>query len=240
MLETSFNNWRLFLETFVETGYTFWTHRAFVRQYDGTKKVILIRHDADFDPRLRKTEQLVRIAHEEYGALSTVFLRLHDPDYNVLGYREMRVIREMQERGCEIGLHSETADLGRALGRSEMNLLKKDVQILEAIIGDRVCGIAPHRDITRIDNTKILNGLDLGRFGLKYQAYDPDTVFSGWYVSNSHGNNYWKRYINGELQESEEHGFLDYAKMVVEQDIPWCVFLIHPRPWHTVHYREMG
>ncbi len=235
----SFSNYRSFLSILLDGGYSFLTHRLFMerRKDDLPEKTVLLRHDVDLDNQMRNTLHLVEL-EKKAGVTSTVFIRLHDPEYNTLGFREMNTIQRIIEAGCEIGLHCETIDLSSALeGKFDpIELLKKDIAILELAAGVKISGVSPHGDLTENNNQDVLTDLNLSEMGLSYHAYQKSSgIFSGWYISNYFGNN-WKRYIDGTLMEMGEYDFLDYADMAVEQKISKVTFLVHPRPWHEIHY----
>lgn len=242
----TYANWERLLRMLLEAGYRGLTHAQYARgEYAAGEKILLLRHDADLDPALGRTMRLAEV-EKRLGLVSTVFLRLHDPDYNLLGYRELVRVRRLLGDGFELGLHCETVDLAAALAAAltaapgpppdPAELLRRDLAILGQVIGAPVAGAAPHGDMTPHNNADVFKERDAAEFGLLYQAYDQGRgFFRGWYVSNYQGNN-WKRYQDGRLAESGQLGFLDYARLAAEQGPPLLTILAHPRCWHETHY----
>jgi hypothetical protein len=236
--EQTFANYRILLGLLKDAGYTFRTHRDYViNGVPSGEKTLLLRHDVDFDREMRMTLRLIE-EEKRVGVVSSTFVRLHDPYYNALGYRELHTMVKILDYGSEIGLHAETLDLSVALERkwTEHELLRRDLDILRAALDYDIVGVAPHGDLTAYNNQDILDSTDLSQFGLAYHAYQQVRgLFTGWYISNFAGND-WKRYVNGKLAESATHDFLTYARMVAEEQPPLVTFLVHPHRWFDIHY----
>lgn len=231
--EMTFDNYRKFLVELLSHGYEFMTHLEFMSlpaEEREEKRVILLRHDVDLDPGMRITERLAQI-EEGLGISATVFLRLHDPAYNVLGYRELGVIRNVLAPHHEIGLHCETADLAKAIGGSEIHILDMDLDILRCIVEKPIHGVAAHGDFTGVDNHRVLDGRMLGHHGLTYRADQKE----GWFIANYEGRK-WKRYVDGALRETGELDFMQYVDTMAMAGVDRCTWLIHPVPWCDVHY----
>lgn len=235
----TFDNFAAFLKLWLDAGYVFRTHLDHVRGEKEADKCVLLRHDVDNDRQMRGIRRLIGI-EAELGVVSTVFVRLHDPDYNLLGFHELKVAQEILACGCELGLHAETLDLAEAMGQghSPEEWLRRDLAVLRAATGSPVLGVAAHGDITGNNNLDLFHSLDLTAFGLVYHAYDQASgLFSGDYVSNFAGDN-WKHLCDGQLVETGKRGFMDYARMMIQNEVRKLIFLVHSRPWHETggHY----
>ena len=231
--ELTFDNYRKFLVRLLGYGYEFLTHLEYMElppDERSEKRAILLRHDVDLDREMRATERLARI-ETGLGISATVFLRLHDPAYNVLGYRELKIIRDVLAPNHEVGLHCETADLAKAIGGHEVDILEKDLEILRLTALTAIRGVAAHGDFMGIDNHWPIETINLDQHGLVYHAHQK----KGWYISN-YNSQKWKRYVDGILQEAGEFDFMQYADTIAQAGVDRCTWLIHPVPWCDVHY----
>jgi hypothetical protein len=153
--------------------------------------------------------------------------------YSALGYQELKYMHGLLADGFEIGLHCETDELGMVLGVNPRVQLIRDLKILSAALGNIVVkGVAPHRDITMVDNQQSLDSDEWGQRPYGYHAYEDSFFGSGLYVSNRHGNN-WNAWMDGKEVLTRDYDFMGWAEFLADRnDIEKIVFLIHPRPWH--------
>ena len=100
--EFSLAHYKECIELAKDKGYTITTARNFKEQIN--KQVILMRHDVDFS-----LEYAYELANFEYdlGIKSSYYIYLHSELYNALSPKSMKMIKEMQGMGHEIGLHTE-------------------------------------------------------------------------------------------------------------------------------------
>ena len=101
MNEFSLNGYRKLLRTFQSKDYKFLKFQNVLRlviKYP----FILLRHDIDFS--LHGALEMARVEKKE-GVLSTFFLFLRSPFYNVLSSRNCEIIHEINSFGHDVALH---------------------------------------------------------------------------------------------------------------------------------------
>lgn len=157
-------------------GYEFFSLKEFP---EGIKKdkVIFMRHDVDFDPRLAL--QLAKI-EKKVGVKSTFFFRVNAP-YNLFSIKNYQILKEIQSFGHEIGLHFD-ADFGQLFGESQEDMLIRSKQVVEGIIGEKVEGICPHEPSR--SSTKLSDDM-MKKLGFSYEAYSPSIMDKTKYISDS-------------------------------------------------------
>lgn len=166
--------YRDFLTYALEEGYVFYTLGDFIKTEMPQKKCFVIRHDLDKDPVTIEKKIKVEM---DLGIRSTNFIRVAGPDYNFLSYPVFNVLKNMQERDFEIGLHTGFLEFAKINSLDPIDVLKKEFQILNSFF--KVRGIATHRDINYTYNSLpylVDNWNKIKLFGPEYQAYD-DRIF---------------------------------------------------------------
>lgn len=101
---------------------------------DSTSKVLLLRHDIDFDLGL----SLLLAREEAIASIHTIYLPLvNSKFYDLKDAESKRILREILEIGHEVGLHYDSS-LGDTVG------FEKQISILEEIIQREVRFISHH------------------------------------------------------------------------------------------------
>lgn len=162
------------LQTAKSSGYKFLTMSDYLNgiheyQYE---KVILLRHDVDSKPHRAK---IFFDAEQEIGALSTNFLLTHDINYNALAINNLKLFKDAESKGFEIGLHTNFVETSMLLGESPDRILETELKVLRSYFDIR--GVACHRNIDYMynslpyleENWSILRD----RHSLRYQGYEP-------------------------------------------------------------------
>lgn len=102
---------------------------------------LLIRHDVDITPHAAR---IMAGVEKEEGVETTYYFRLHAPSYNLLEPASAGILREVAALGHEVGLHYEP---GFFLERGEDPVAgtRRDIRILEELLGARTFSIAQHQ-----------------------------------------------------------------------------------------------
>jgi hypothetical protein len=196
-------------------------------------RLAVLRVDVDRSPS--KALVMARLMAER-GIHGTFFYRLHSPDYNLLGFESFRCFKEVQNLGFEIGLHAEPEDGGYVLGEDPATFFRRDVRILESLLGTPFVGCASHRNSSGLNNIDFWAAHRPADFGLRYEAYDPETfgLFQeSTYVSESPLDR-WKVYRNGELVPDDHQPLIAH----VLKQTPILYVLLHPFVFRERHFFE--
>jgi hypothetical protein len=128
------------------------------------EKVLLLRHDVDIYP-----ECATRLALVEHSLKirSTYFVRVHTDMYNPFGFRVYPLLRNISKMGHEIGLHFENVDFSKTTGEDARSILRREIDVLQAVLGTRIVGMAAHIDVISGVNSDEINPSE---YGLQYEA----------------------------------------------------------------------
>lgn len=196
-------------------------------------KPVVFRIDVDRSPK--KSMKMASVLKEE-GIPASFFYRLHAPEYNPLSFDNMRIIREVHHMGFEIGLHTEMVDGAYVWKELPENILRRDLLILSHVVGDRIVGVASHRNFSGLNNLDFWATHTPAEFDLWYEAYDQHSfgLFQeGRYISDSELVR-WKAYDRGELRQGD---FRSLTTHILENCLPLYV-LLHPFVFRTLHFFE--
>jgi len=183
MSETcSFNleHYKYCIELAKSKNYRFLTMQDYVKQRNeigDSDKVIILRHDIDFDlslaPNVAKMES-------ELGVPATYFIRIHGK-YNLSDMKNYKIIKEMLKMKHELGLHYD-AGFSSLFNEDEESFFKRDLAIFENILGQKISGVSIHEP-TRTGF--ILNDDTVKKFGLLYQGTSDIFMKEMKYISDS-------------------------------------------------------
>jgi hypothetical protein len=162
------------LKLSLDTGYRFLRLRDFVEQKPDVhkEKICVLRHDLDDKPqRLRGMID----SEESLGVRSTVFVLVHTDKYNPFSYPALNVLRKAEDRGFEIGLHTNFVEVSQIVDAAPDKILANEVNALRGYFS--ISGIACHRNIDFMYNSLPYVEANWERLKtdnrLLYQAYQP-------------------------------------------------------------------
>lgn len=199
------------------------------------KKSIVIR--IDVDRSIKKSYAMAKI-FQKYKINATFFYRLHSPFYNILSFESMRILKEIEQMGFEIGLHCEPVDLYNAVKKEPKRLLENDIAIMNALLDKPICGVASHGDNSGFNNLDFWNFYKPKDFGLLYEAYDEKefNLFNrSIYVSDSPITR-WKVYEKGVLVNNELTDINKFLLNYHYEEV--CYLLLHPFIFRDNHFFE--
>ena len=190
-----------------------------MQEYSASRQneVLVLRHDIDTNP-----QRALRMAKIERNldVRSTYFVRVHAEMYNPFGFKTYRRLKEISRMGHEIGLHFENLDFSRITEEDSSSVLKREIQVLQTVLGIKIRGVAAHRGFSGIDNSDFVRNMNLSEFDLEYEAHQltRDCLF----VSDSLRR--WTR-TNGRC-----------VCQIMQEDHPRICLLIHPQFWYRTAY----
>jgi len=164
----SYTAYRQFLDVLKRTG----TGRFF-REWTEGSKVFLLRHDVDLC-----VESALEIAKLESEAevKSTYFFRVTSRSYNVLAPPNNRMIREIADRGFEVGLHFDPSVYGEREGGELVPAARQEAETLSFVTGQPIRSVSLH--------APSIHG-QWPRIDGYVNAYDPRIFSDETYISDS-------------------------------------------------------
>ena len=181
-------------------------------------KFVIMRHDVEYSV---ERAYLLSKVEESMDFTSTYFFQWTNNSYNILSRRNMDMIKDMHERGQNIGLHFALN------GLTDMEEVKKQI-VKEMDILSEMCGFKidtfsvhrPSKDVLR-ENIKlpgIINAYQ-DEFFTFAEEVTPDTPVSVKYLSDA--NHIWR------YGYPDENNILNNDKVQI---------LVHPFAWHKAGY----
>ena len=138
------------------------------------------------DFSLSRAERLAAI-YGDLGIKATFFIRLHAKEYNPFDFENFRILRAIQKAGHEIGYHSEIVDQAAIWHEEASTALRRDLAVMEAMLGSKVFGAASHGGLTALNNLDFWTDHDASEFGLSYEAYQDGFIGSPLYFRQRMG-----------------------------------------------------
>ena len=180
-------------------------------------RVLLLRHD--IDAKVRRAARMAKLEHD-LGVKATYFVRVHAELYNPFGFRTYPLLKRIADMGHEIGLHFENLDFSHITNEDPSFILRREIGVLETVLGVKIKGIAAHRGFSGIDNNDFTREMDLSAFGLEYEAHKitRDCLF----VSDSLRR--WAK-TNGRC-----------ICQILQENHPRICLLTHPQFWYRTSY----
>lgn len=179
---------------------------------------VIMRHDVEYS--VERAYQLAKV-EESMDFTSTFFFQWTNNNYNILSRRNMDMIRDMHERGQNIGLHFALN------GLTDMDVIRrqivKEMEILSEMCGFKIDTFSFHRpskDVLR-ENIKlpgIINAYQDEFFTFAEEVTE-STAVDVKYMSDA--NHIWR------------YGYPDEANITGHRKVQ---VLTHPFAWHKNGY----
>jgi hypothetical protein len=223
----SYESYYTMLLTAIEKGYKI----SSFKNYDAkTLKTIILRHDVDYT-----CDGMLRFAEIEHklGCTATYLFRVHADEYNLFSCSTWSMIDRIRSLGHEIGLHFEAMNVGRALRFSPPELLKREKDVIEAVIGSEIATCSEHREISGgIHNTPLYHEIyDPYEHGFEFYAMDPKYCDAMKYLSDSNAN--WREGdLSAHLDKHDRFQVLVHPDWWFESDLLLKGPYHHPRSTH--------
>ncbi len=166
----------------------------------------------DIDTEFTKVKIIADIFNE-LNIKCTYFVRLHAKEYNPFSFENYKILKYLRDTGNEIGYHSEIIDQSVIWNESAEVCLRRDINVLNEILGIKIKGVASHGGITGLNNLDFWKNRKASEFGLLYEAYDHEPEFGLFYNSLyvSDANYRWKCYENGVLRETDNRTIVEHS-----------------------------
>lgn len=181
----SFEDYREIIRYIKETG-------NYVSNYEealGKDKFILMRHDVEYS--VKRAYDLAKV-ESSMDFISTFFFQWTNNSYNILSRRNLDMVKDMHERGQNIGLHFALN------GMTDMELVRKQIvkemHMLSEMLGFEITQFSVHRpspDVLR-ENIKLPNLLNAYQddFFTFAENVTNDSVLNVKYMSDA--NHIWR------------------------------------------------
>ncbi len=219
----------------LDAGYSFITCEEYYHKKNNLpEKIVVNRVDIDFS--VKKAKVLGDIFNR-LGIKATFFVRLHAPEYNPFSFEHYRILKQLSEAGHELGYHSEVVDQAAIWNEDAGECLKRDIDIMNRMLGINVKGVASHGGMTGLNNLDFWKDKTPEEAGLLYEAYDTHPGFNlfntSFYISDSEWTR-WKCYDKGIKIEGDTRSFAEH----LQDNRPLIYLLIHPDTYYNEHFYE--
>jgi len=227
----TFANYANIFRAITLEGYRAITMRDFFAgKYNDDERLLVSR--VDVDVKIDRVPRLLAI-YETLNIRATFFLRFHAPTYNLLSFGNVAIVQDLVTAGHEVGLHTELSDAEGLCSIDGVALLKREVDLLETLIGTKVFGTASHGDMTGYNNLDFWRTHSAADFGLLYEGYDELLWKHSRYVSDSEWTR-WKAYDGGALISDDRRSPAEHAA-----EKPRVLHVLtHPESWYERYIYE--
>jgi hypothetical protein len=219
----------------LEAGYVFMTCLEYSEKKDNLPPLTIVNR-VDIDFSIKKADRL-RDIYDRLGIKASFFVRLHAPEYNPFSFENYRILKAIRDSGHEIGYHSEIIDQAAIWDEDADNCLRRDIDILNSMLGIEVKGVASHGGMTGLNNLDFWKTRKASEFGLIYEAYDKSDSFAlfdqSFYISDSEWTK-WKCYDKGQLCTDDRRSFAEH----LADRHSLIYLLIHPDTYFDGHFYE--
>lgn len=219
----------------LDAGYQFITCLEYA-QRKGDLPDLTIVNRVDIDLSVKKAERL-RDIYDRLGIKASFFVRLHATEYNPFSFEGYRILKAIRDSGHEIGYHSEIVDQAAIWNEDAADCLRRDLAVLNHMLGISVQGVASHGGMTGLNNLDFWKARDPEEFGLIYEAYDKEHTFNlfqeAFYISDSEWTR-WKCYDRGQLLSGDHRSLGEHLRDRHEL----IYLLIHSDTYFDRHFYE--
>lgn len=222
-------------EAALNAGYEFLTCYDYLLRKSTLPPLTLVNR-VDIDVSVRKSERLLDI-FDRLRIKASFFVRLHANEYNPFSFENYRILKAIRDSGHEIGYHSEIVDQAAIWGEDAAHCLRRDLDVLNYMLGIKVRGVASHGGMTGLNNLDFWKNQSPQDFGLLYEAYDKSSEFNlfdnSFYISDSEWTR-WKCYAYGTLCSNDNRNLMQH----LSDSHPLIYLLIHPDTYYEKHIYE--
>lgn len=221
----------------IENGYQFLTVEGYVqKKAAGSIPIRALVNRVDIDLSCKKAKRLAEIFNR-LGVKGSFFVRLHAPEYSPFSFENYLALKYIRDTGHEIGYHSEIIDQAAIWDEDAADCLKRDLEVLNAMLQIKVKGIASHGGMTGLNNLDFWKDKKAADFGLLYEAYEKSANFNlfdeAFYISDSEWTS-WKCYNQGKLVEGDRRSLAEH----VQEGHRLIYLLIHSDTYFDRHFYE--
>lgn len=219
----------------LDTGYSVMTCADYAAQRNNPPALTAVnRVDIDFSVKKAGRQREI---FDRLGIRATFFVRLHAPEYNPFSFENYRILKQIRDSGHEIGYHSEIIDQAEIWDEDAADCLRRDIEILNKMLGIEIAGVASHGGMTGHNNLDFWIDRSADEFGLLYEAYDETSQFNlfkqAFYISDSEWTR-WKCYDRGVLRQGDHRSIAEHAA----SRHPLLYLLVHPDSYFDLHFYE--
>lgn len=112
-------------------------------EFNQYEKCVILRHDIDIS--LEKAAIMAKLEYD-HGIKSTYFVMVTGEFYNVLHFKEQKLIKDIQRYGHDIGLHFDELNYPEILDSKDMiKYIQEERQLLSLITRQEISKISMHR-----------------------------------------------------------------------------------------------
>lgn len=175
LLNFSYESFEQVVKKYIESNYIFSTFENYDNEIN--QKIILMRHDVDFDLDVAKKFALFE---KDLGISSSYFFRISAKNYNLFSPNVLNILFEISNFGHEVGLH---LDSNIEMTNSDYkNLIKITKHTLEDKLDKEIKSFSIHEP----SRTSIKHNFDfLYDIGFVNDCYSPKFFESIKYISDS-------------------------------------------------------
>ncbi len=204
---------KLNFEEALKNNYKIITCKDYIHwKQNKTNEYILVNR-VDIDLKCEKAKIIADIFNS-LNIKATFFIRLHASEYNPFSFENYLCLKYIKETGHEIAYHSEIIDQSVIWNETPEDCLRRDIRILNEMLGIKVVGVSSHGGLTGLNNLDFWKINKPSDFDLHYEAYDQEPAFNlfneSFYISES--NYQWKCYKNGILKKNDKRSFSEHLK----------------------------
>jgi len=219
----------------LEAGYAFMTCAEYVERKASLPSLTIVNR-VDIDLSVKKADRL-RAIFDRLDIKASFFVRLHATEYNPFSFENYRILKAIRDSGHEIGYHSEIIDQATIWNEQPVNCLRRDIDVLNTMLGIKIQGVASHGGMTGLNNLDFWKDKCPADYDLIYEAYDKSDRFNlfdqSFYISDSEWVR-WKCYDKGTLRQNDHRTLAEHLK----SKHPLIYLLIHSDTYFDRHFYE--
>jgi peptidoglycan/xylan/chitin deacetylase (PgdA/CDA1 family) len=140
------------LESFKQNNYKFIFFDDIKSIKNPNKKIVLLRHDIDFNPY--KVKEICEI-EKKHNVKSTYFFLLNSKFYNLHNIQIYNIIKQIVNEGNEIGVHFDESSYTYSNNKEISRFITKEIKFFEGLFRKKIKIISFHRPTNNVLLNKI-------------------------------------------------------------------------------------